>query len=101
MSTFPALHKRGGRKKETVNGIIVNLKMSKRFNSVWRLLLGSFITMLGFGSCKTAKQAPQEKETLVLYGPPPPSVVERQKAVDEMRLLYGAPPIKVEREKKK
>ena len=79
--------------------------MSKRFNSVWRLLLGSFITMLGFGSCKTAKQtakqAPQEKETLVLYGPPPPSVVERQKAVDEMRLLYGAPPIKVEREKKK
>ncbi len=71
--------------------------MSKKILSFWRLLLGSFITLLGFGSCKTSKSVPPKNEPVVLYGPPPPSVIEKQRPIDEMRLLYGVPPVKVEK----
>ncbi len=70
--------------------------MAKKINNVWRLLLGSFITLLGFGSCKTTKNVQQEEEQLVLYGPPPAEVIEKQEQepVDRIRLLYGVPPVR-------
>ena len=74
--------------------------MSKKILSFWRLLLGSFLTLLGFGSCKTSKPVQPKNEPVVLYGPPPPSVIEKQRPIDEMRLLYGVPPVKVEKPKK-
>ncbi len=81
---------------------MVNDIMAKKFNSVWRLLLGSFITLLGFGSCKTAKNVQQPKDDVVLYGAPPvkiekqepPVQVERQDPGKVMRLLYGPPPVR-------
>ncbi len=68
--------------------------MAKKVYSVWRLLLGSFITLLGFAACKTAKQTQPEVDIRELYGPPPVKV-EKQKPAEEMKLLYGAPPVRV------
>jgi len=70
--------------------------MSKRINSFWRLVLGSLIAMLGFGSCKTAKKAQPAEEGVVLYGPPP-TKIERAYPSQEIRLLYGAPPVRLEK----
>jgi hypothetical protein len=70
--------------------------MAKKIHTVWRLLLGSFITLLGFTACKTSKKAQQGDGTLVLYGPPPVQV--EKEPIDKVRLLYGVPPIKVEKE---
>ena len=90
--------------------------MAKKIRSVWRLLLGSFITLLGFAACKTTKKAQSGDETLKLYGPPPvvvddvvelygpkPIIVEKE-PIDQVKPLYGVPPIKIEKvpeEKKK
>ena len=46
--------------------------MAKKINTVWRLLLGSFITLLGFSACTKE----DENEPGVLYGPPPTTVQE-------------------------
>ena len=70
--------------------------MSKRIYSFWNLLLGSLITLLGFGACKTAKKVQQEEELPVLYGAPPAKVVE-PKPIQEMKLLYGVPPVRIEK----
>ena len=70
--------------------------MSKKIRSVWRLLLGSFITLLGFTACKTSKKAQQEDSAVVLYGPPP-AKVEKPNREFEMKLLYGAPPVKIKK----
>ena len=69
--------------------------MAKKFNSVWRLLLGSLIILLGFGSCKTSKNIQQPEDDVVLYGPPPASI-EKQ-PIDHIRLLYGVPPVRMEK----
>ena len=69
--------------------------MSKKIRSVWRLLLGSLITLLGFAACKTAKKVQKGDDTVELYGPPP-GIVEKQ-PIDRVRVLYGVPPIKVEK----
>ena len=69
--------------------------MTKKFYSFWNLLLGSLIALLGFGSCKTTKKAQQE-EAVVLYGPPPVKV-EKQNPGQEIKLLYGVPPVRVEK----
>ena len=95
---------------------MVNDIMAKKIHSFWRLLLGSFITLLGFTACKTSKKAQQGDETLKLYGPPPvvvddvielygprPIIGERQ-PIDQVKPLYGVPPVKREEmpeEKKK
>ena len=71
--------------------------MAKRVHKFWRLALGSLITLLGFAACKTAKKAQQDEERVVLYGPPPATIIGRQEPVDRIRALYGVPPIKVER----
>jgi len=69
--------------------------MSKKFYSFWNLLLGSFITLLGFTACKTTKKVQAPDEDLVLYGPPPPpTVIEKPKPDEPIKLLYGAPPVK-------
>lgn len=70
--------------------------MAKKIRSIWRLALGSLITLLGFAACKTAKKAQQSDEAVVLYGPRPVQV-EKQQPIDRMKLLYGVPPVKVER----
>ena len=87
--------------------------MAKKLHSFWRLLLGSFITLLGFTACKTTKKAQQGSDTEKLYGPPPvikvdkgdnlielyappPVLIEEEKRV--MRLLYGPPPAKIKKE---
>ena len=70
--------------------------MSKKIRSIWRLALGSLITLLGFAACKTAKKAQQENVPVVLYGPPPVQV-EKQQPIDQVKLLYGVPPVMVER----
>jgi len=77
---------------------MVNDIMAKKFNSVWRLLLGSFITLLGFGSCKTAKNAQPEDDMMVLYGAPP-EIIEEAKPIKQepIKLLYGAPPVRIEK----
>ncbi|MBR5051824.1 MAG: hypothetical protein IKW91_01205 [Bacteroidaceae bacterium] len=69
--------------------------MAKKIRSVWQLLLGSLITLLGFAACKSSKKAQQGDGTLVLYGPPPVQV--EKEPIDKVRLLYGVPPIKVEK----
>ena len=70
--------------------------MKKRFYSSWNLLLGSLIALLGFGSCKTTKKVQQGEEAVVLYGAPPVKV-EKQHPGGEMRLLYGVPPVRIEK----
>ena len=70
--------------------------MAKKIHTVWRLLLGSFITLLGFTACKTSKKVQQGDGTLVLYGPPPVQV--EKEPIDKIKLLYGVPPIKIEKE---
>lgn len=70
--------------------------MSRKIHSFWRLLLGSLITVLGFAACKTAKKAQQGGEREKLYGPPPASL-DKRNPVDRMRLLYGVPPVRVEK----
>ena len=69
--------------------------MAKKIYSVWRLLLGSLIALLGFAACKTTKKTQQEKEAIVLYGAPP-AKIDKQ-TLDPIRLLYGVPPVKVEK----
>jgi len=76
--------------------------MAKKFYSFWNLLLGSLITLLGFGSCKTAKKIQPEEPAIVLYGAPPPEVIEQAKPIkpEPIKLLYGAPAVrKIEKEK--
>lgn len=70
--------------------------MAKKVRSVWRLLLGSFITLLGFAACKTAKKAQRGEELEVLYGAPPVTI-DRQKPIDVVKPLYAVPPVRVER----
>lgn len=70
--------------------------MAKKIISVWRILLGSLITLLGFTACKTSKKAQQEDSAVVLYGPPP-AKVEKPYPGGEMRLLYGVPPVRIEK----
>ena len=69
--------------------------MAKRFYSFWNLLLGSLITLLGFGSCKTAKKVQPDDPAIVLYGAPPPEIVEPPKPInpEPIKLLYGAPAV--------
>lgn len=73
--------------------------MAKRIQSLWRLLLGSLITMLGFAACKSTKKMQRTDETLELYGPPP-GYIEKKEPIDRVRVLYGAPPIKVQKVEK-
>lgn len=81
---------------------MVNDIMAKKFYSFWNLLLGSLITLLGFGSCKTAKKVQPDEPAIVLYGAPPvkiekqepPVQVERQDPGKVMKLLYGPPPVR-------
>lgn len=68
--------------------------MSKKIYSFWNLLLGSLIALLGFGSCKTAKKV-QTDDRVVLYGPPPVKV-ERE-PVDRVVALYAARPVRLEK----
>jgi len=75
---------------------MVNDIMSRKVRSVWRLLLGSFITLLGFAACKTVKKAQRGEEPEVLYGAPPVTI-DRQKPIDVLKPLYGVPPIRMER----
>jgi len=61
-------------------------------------MLGSLIALLGFGSCKTTKKVQSIDEPVVLYGPPPVEVekqIEKQNPGREMKLLYGAPPVRI------
>lgn len=58
--------------------------------------MGSLITLLGFAACKTAKKVQQGDEAVVLYGAPPVKV-EKQQPIDRVRVLYGVPPVRVER----
>ena len=74
-----------------------NKKMAKKFYSSWNLLLGSLIALLGFGSCKTAKKVQPQEETIVYYGPPPAKVIEKKDSIKVMKLLYGAPPVQIEK----
>ena len=71
--------------------------MAKKIYSFWNLLLGSLITLLGFGSCKTSKNVPPEDDTLKLYGPPPPEIIEKPTPIEPIQVLYGAPPVRKER----
>ena len=73
--------------------------MAKKIRSVWRLLLGSLITLLGFTACKTTKKVQKGDDIEELYGPPPGVINERQ-PIDKVRVLYGVPPIKVVEEPK-
>ena len=73
---------------------MVNDIMAKKVYSVWRLVLGSLITLLGFAACKTAKKAQPNGDIEELYGPPPVQI-DKQKPIDNMKLLYGVPPVKV------
>ena len=70
--------------------------MTKKFYSFWNLLLGSFIAMLGFGSCKTTKKVQQGDGAVVLYSAPPVKV-ERMNSRQEIRLLYAVPPVRIEK----
>ena len=70
--------------------------MKKRFFTVSNLLLSSLITMLGFGSCKTAstEKASEFKE---VYGPPPVYPVDTVRVVtvkqpEPLKVVYGPPP---------
>ena len=65
--------------------------MAKKIHSFWRFLLGSIITLLGFTACKTTKKVQKEDSMMLLYGPPPGAVVERQ-PTEEVKVLYDAPP---------
>lgn len=73
--------------------------MARKIRSVWRLILGSLITLLGFAACKTAKKIQKEDGTVELYGPPP-GVVDKKQPIDRVRVLYGGPPVKVEKVQK-
>lgn len=70
--------------------------MAKKINHVWRLLLGSLITILGFTACKTTRKMQKRNDAVVLYGPPP-AAISKQQPVDQIRALYGVPPVKVEK----
>lgn len=73
--------------------------MAKKIRSAWRLILGSLITLLGFAACKTAKKVQKGDDTIELYGPPP-GIVDKQNPIERVRVLYGVPPIKVEKVQK-
>ena len=73
--------------------------MARKIRSVWRLILGSLITLLGFAACKTAKIIQKGDGTVELYGPPP-GIVDKKQPIDRVRVLYGGPPIKVEKVQK-
>ncbi|MBQ2292293.1 MAG: hypothetical protein II245_01310 [Bacteroidaceae bacterium] len=73
--------------------------MSKKIRSLWRIILSSIITLLGFTACKTTKKVQKEDSMMLLYGPPP-GVVERKQATEEVVPLYGAPPVKTAEEPK-
>ena len=70
--------------------------MAKKIRSVWRLLLGSLITLLGFAACKSSKKLQKEDDIIELYGPPP-GVVDKQRPIDRIKALYGVPPVKMEK----
>ncbi|MBQ7461155.1 MAG: hypothetical protein IJS63_02710 [Bacteroidaceae bacterium] len=70
--------------------------MAKKIHSFWRLLLGSFITLLGFAACKTTKKMQQGDDIEELYGPPPVKVDKHP--IDRAVALYGGPPVRVVRE---
>ena len=76
--------------------------MTKKFYSFASILLTSLIALLGFGSCKTSKKAMTESEgplqmskddsiRVGLIDPPG----RRVKPAEPIKLLYGAPPVKV------
>lgn len=70
--------------------------MAKKIRSLWRLLLGSFITLLGFAACKCSKRVQKADDIEELYGPPP-GIVDKKQPIDMVKPLYGVPPIKVEK----
>ena len=70
--------------------------MARKIRSLWHLLLGSLITLLGFAACKTTKKVQQTDDIEELYGPPP-GIVEKQTPIDRVRVLYGGPPVKVQK----
>ena len=71
--------------------------MAKKIRSFWRLMLGSFITLLGFAACKSTKKVQPGDDIIELYGPPP-GIIEKQHPIDQVKPLYGVPPIRVEKE---
>lgn len=73
--------------------------MTKKIHSFWRFLLSTIITLLGFTACKTTKKVQKEDGMMLLYGPPPGVVAERQ-PIDETMPLYGVPPTKAAEEPK-
>ncbi len=76
--------------------------MSHKIRSLWRLLLGSLITILGFTACKTSQKAQKEtppkaqkeNDVKLLYGPRP-TFDDTSFTIVRERLLYGPPPVKV------
>ena len=44
--------------------------MTKKIHSLWRIILSSIITLLGFTACKTTKKVQKEYSMMLLYGPP-------------------------------
>ena len=75
---------------------MVNDIMAKNIHTFWRLVLGSFITLLGFAACKTTKKAQQEREAIVLYGAPP-TKVEKLTPIDQVKPLYAVPAVRIEK----
>lgn len=81
--------------------------MTKRLYSLANILLTSLIALLGFGSCKTTKQAPIEpvipppmsKADSINVGliPPPDQIV---KPADPIKVVYGPPPARKVQETK-
>lgn len=69
--------------------------MKKKFYTVTNLVLTSLITMLGFGSCKTAKpieKEPVQSDSLSIDTIDAPIRNPHR----EIRVLYGPPPAKRE-----
>ena len=56
--------------------------MKKKLFTVSNLLLTTFITLLGFGACKTHKHS----EIEALYGPPPGYEEEMMRQAEEERI---------------
>lgn len=64
--------------------------MAKKIHSFWRIILSSIITLLGFTACKTTKKVQKEDSMMILYGPPPGAIVEKQEkqSPEEAKVHY-------------
>lgn len=64
--------------------------MAKKIHSFWRFLLGSIITLLGFTACKTTRKVQKEDNMMILYGPPPGAIAEKQEkqSPEEAKVHY-------------